>query len=124
MRISDWSSDVCSSDLSALRLIAPFTELNVHGAENPQITFQWEVDTDLSQIDKYETQLFVSALRPGKGLLPDDTWPDRRLLVGEEDPNLPAHLPTGRTTCRERARQNMYISWGAVTSKNKKNYKW
>src|SRR3546814_1363057 len=92
MRISDWSSDVCSSDLSALRLIAPFTELNVHGAENPQITFQWEVDTDLSQIDKYETQLFVSALRPGQGLWPDDNWPDRRLLLGEEDPNLPANL--------------------------------
>src|SRR3546814_9008920 len=55
-------------EVSALRLIAPFTELNVHGAENPQITFQWEVDTDLSQIDKYETQLFVSALRPGQGL--------------------------------------------------------
>src|SRR3546814_19831554 len=45
MRISDWSSDVCSSDL-----------------------------------------LFVSALRPGQGLWPDDKWPDRKPLF-EDDPD-------------------------------------
>src|SRR3546814_12246901 len=45
MRISDWSSDVCSSDL-----------------------------------------LFVSALRPGQGLWPDDKWPDRNPLF-EDDPD-------------------------------------
>src|SRR3546814_8889155 len=108
MRISDWSSDVCSSylfqqavfvlfsdtphtlekiyedaidvekhghglalqEVAALYLIAPINEQDVHGAENPRITFRWDADVDLLGPDEFETQLFVSALRPSLTIHP------------------------------------------------------
>src|SRR3546814_13720871 len=128
MRISYWSAVVCSSDLevAALYLIAPINEQDVHGAENPRITFRWDADVDLLGSDEFETQLFVSALRPGQGLWPDDTWPDRNPLF-EDDPDTddlddfnPNRIFTskrlqpganfheiGRASCRERVCQSV-----------------
>src|SRR3546814_20917859 len=67
-------------------LIGPINEQDVHVAENPRITFRGDADVDLLGSDEFETQLFVSALRPGQGLWPDDKWPDRNPLF-EDDPD-------------------------------------
>src|SRR3546814_11009938 len=112
MRISDWSSDVCSSDLdhpldtngfqqavfglfsdtphtlekiyedaidvekhghglamqevAALYLIAPIHDQDVHGAENPRITFRWAADADLLGSDEFGNQLSEEERGEGK----------------------------------------------------------
>src|SRR3546814_17079139 len=44
MRISDWSSDVCSSDLATLELVLPQTDLVV--VEHLRLA-QWHADGDI-----------------------------------------------------------------------------
>src|SRR3546814_17337281 len=85
-------------EVAALYLIAPINEQDVHGAENPRITFRWDADVDLLGSDEFETQLFVSALRHGQGLWPDEKWPARNLLlVGDPDTSALADLNQNRT---------------------------
>src|SRR3546814_17141559 len=44
MRISDWSSDVCSSDLSALKLRKPQAEDNAQTARDAAVRTQTELE--------------------------------------------------------------------------------
>src|SRR3546814_13435764 len=53
MRISDWSSDVCSSDLASFTLT-----LGAHPLEHAAVHFLRQVDGLDPDIDNFDTQLF------------------------------------------------------------------
>src|SRR3546814_16723216 len=112
MRISDWSSDVCSSDLSDFKLLHPGGALGkrllrvadlMHGAEALPLCGP---DTVMS-----EAILIMTAVHFGCVGIVDDS----RRLIGILTDEI------GRASCRERVCQYVYISVCAV-SLQKKNH--
>src|SRR3546814_16660158 len=102
MRISDWSSDVCSSDLVAARK-SFLQRRNVgHVSGKPEL--------DLAVVRRQ-----YDIARPGhEGMtnLPPDLGADRNVLqIGE----------IGRASWRERVSQYVWISGGDVSLKKKKH---
>jgi YD repeat-containing protein len=57
--------------LDPLRLISPVGTRSLHGAD-ATLGFEWLVDTRLLGRSDFTAQVFVSTLRPGEGLWPDD----------------------------------------------------
>src|SRR3546814_14579306 len=102
MRISDWSSDVCSSDLRAALLnpaINPARDLAGHIGD---LTSFHDPDDHFYFRAEYVTQLRVMTPR-------HITRPERYFAV-----------KIGRASCRERGCQYVLISVGAVSLKKKK----
>src|SRR3546814_16051435 len=96
MRISDWSSDVCSSDLVAIIL--------VNRLQKPVIKA-----IDYALAARHDTTLAVH-------VAVDEADADRLQKEWEEH-----HLPgIGRAACRERVCQYVYVSVADVSSKIKK----
>src|SRR3546814_12239073 len=94
MRISDWSSDVCSSDLLAAKAGATFVSPFV-GRHDDNGFDGMDLISDIRLIYDnyaYETEILVASIRHG------------------------VHA-TGRESCRERVRQYVKISVAAVSVK-------
>src|SRR3546814_20611128 len=109
MRISDWSSDVCSSDLRADVVRAAVLVLQVVGVL-PHVQAQ---DRGVARADA----LHERAVQVGAAL-------DRELAGLVHAKPRPAAAEAGkigRASCRERECQFVYISVGAVAIKKKKN---
>src|SRR3546814_19100930 len=100
MRISDWSSDVCSSDLSAFAaptsFPVPHPEMRPSGSEiAPGATFP---PAPPSQLDHHPIRLAFQERQFA-------TWP--------------LALSDRRASCRERVCQYVYVSVGAGSLKTK-----
>src|SRR3546814_19414532 len=122
MRISDWSSDVCSSDL-ALRFLDPAhldlgsivlapgimaegTAGQRPGAQTPAIEDPIGGNTRMLEQIGVVMKQFVTEIGLGDGL---------EIIVGEA----PAIFATGRASCRERGCKYVLVS-GVVVSLKKK----
>src|SRR3546814_19501593 len=107
MRISDWSSDVCSSDLRhAQRLRRSERGLDVEQAESFRFARR---PLDAARIGDPRAEHLVAAAEP------DDqaAAPDMRLEVDVPE--------IGRASCRERVCQYVSFSVVAVSLKKKNN---
>src|SRR3546814_16450992 len=124
MRISDWSSDVCSSDLPELRVARRKKAVNGFGLDEQAPTF---VALPLA-VDHFDRIVGKDRLRGevpmGNGIA------DRTRPAGEEIANAKSAFPMceaghailieiGRASCRERVLQAVWISVGAVLLKKK-----
>src|SRR3546814_17645721 len=117
MRISDWSSDVCSSDLLEAALAAAHADisardilidtLRVQIARLKRMQFgksSEKLDTQIAQLElaleELEGEAIVAAARRADPVQADRPSPVRAL---------PAHLPReiGRASCRERVCQSV-----------------
>src|SRR3546814_14482068 len=141
MRISDWSSDVCSSDLDHLN--APTIGMRLRYA---QLLHQANIDDDVKVLvirgagDDFGTGQdlpeFMDAVRSDDGLLrevqlegADVTYPGQRsfrhgAITTQSwftDPRGGCRSQIGRASCRERVCQSGSISVGAVALKKKTN---
>src|SRR3546814_19108414 len=117
MRISDWSSDVCSSDLSGLekertRLIAADKGAAPGAAPTPKPSGD-SVDAlhalILHQLDEDQAQDIISIPLAGKSSLADHMV----IATGRS-------TPIGRASCGERVCQYVELSVVAVSLKKKK----
>src|SRR3546814_16451936 len=123
MRISDWSSDVCSSDLSYPRALAPQPEDD----DLPRDRDRADDEHDVAE-RPYPAQRFKEALLKelGAARIPharrharfELEQPDRQ-QAGEDHQHQPGVQPQeadqiGRAPCRERVDQYVSISWVAV----------
>src|SRR3546814_15344373 len=102
MRISDWSSDVCSSDLPAVYgMIQKADTLGV---------FQIESRAQMSMLPRIKPKCFydlvieVAIVRPGP-IQGDMVHPYLRRREGKETPEYPTQI--GRASCRERVCQHV-----------------
>src|SRR3546814_18189069 len=99
MRISDWSSDVCSSDLALLAQ---------HSREPSYMTLlacrSWVPEV---------CESYVQELAQRTEALPSRDIAER--LDDLVERNRALHEQTGRASCRDRVCQSVYISVGAVT---------
>src|SRR3546814_12744693 len=105
MRISDWSSDVCSSDLGAI--------FGAYGEANATIADWHEIEASGM------TTLMVPEAAGGFG----GGWSDGAVLfrlVGYHAVALPIVEEIGRASCRERVCQYVLISVVAVSLHKKK----
>src|SRR3546814_20496419 len=117
MRISDWSSDVCSSDLRALD-DGDIVRISRGLYQDPQS----DVDSEqtLAEVAKRIPKgviAMVSALAY-HGLtdqMPRKTW----VAIGARDWSPVSDYQIGRASCRERVCQYVSISVGAVELKKK-----
>src|SRR3546814_9235382 len=92
MRISDWSSDVCSSDLAIQRLEDVFVGMGFTVAEGPEVETDWHnfgalnFPPDQPARDMYDT-MYVEMGEPGSTLLRTHTSPvQARVMIGQEPP--------------------------------------
>src|SRR3546814_12210971 len=103
MRISDWSSDVCSSDLS-VRILAADAD-SVGGKAPPHVAAysfgQVEYDAFVGEIDldAVEQRQAVHAEQQRRPF--DEAQRAERLAVGKAD----GQVEIGRASCRERVCQ-------------------
>src|SRR3546814_12396917 len=108
MRISDWSSDVCSSDLTGHEAepVSERTRDRAGAGRRPDEGEPGEVEAD----------------RPRRRALAEDDVDLEVLHRGVEDLLADAREPVeiGRASCRERGCQDVYISVVAVSLKTKK----
>src|SRR3546814_16375771 len=105
MRISDWSSDVCSSDLQKL------LHLTETGAELEAALFR-----DLRE------KMSAAYAQAGQGSV-TGFWRVLAGLIPSEDRKMVAALQEiGRASCRERVCQYVLISVVAVTFTKKKKH--
>src|SRR3546814_18014954 len=93
MRISDWSSDVCSSDLSPIIFVPPSKDTSRKTVEQKRLT------------NRSHEEAFRLHTAPWRGASPPDL-PFRSLRTPGEGPGCdsafePAH-PIGRASCRDR----------------------
>src|SRR3546814_20780265 len=130
MRISDWSSDVCSSDLirkAALSGPPPHREKGDRGADRRFLYLQPVVPLDHLQgaVPRREPRRILSrpheqaVRKPGRNLSP--ALFDQHLSAMVAGPALPHPRPIGRAPCRGRVCQYVYNSVFAVSIKKKKN---
>src|SRR3546814_18930824 len=113
MRISDWSSDVCSSDLDHLYRYANLMDLMGEGRKAQDIT------GDLTEILPGRPPIFEhrdprDELRQPMTLPAADTQSGMNAL-----PIVSAEQQIGRASCRDRVCQYVEISWGAGPIKKK-----
>src|SRR3546814_17004875 len=99
MRISDWSSDVCSSDLGGILI----NEL----AMRPHNTGHWSQDGAVTS--QFENHLRAVLDLPLGSTEPRSRWTVMVNILGE----------IGRASCRERVCQTVWISVVAVPLKKK-----
>src|SRR3546814_20498855 len=98
MRISDWSSDVCSSDLSLMQMAktsAVLARLREEGI--PFISVL--------------TDPVYGGVSASLAMLGDVIVGEPKALIGFAGPQI------GRASCRERVCQSVLISWCAVSLK-------
>src|SRR3546814_14664231 len=102
MRISDWSSDVCSSDLEGLaeRAVAGHRARLDHGGALPVLAQAFVVGEGGVQADRQ---------RHGAGIGPEAQVGAEDVAVGGAVVQA-AHEEIGRASCRERVCQYVYIS--------------
>src|SRR3546814_11501331 len=115
MRISDWSSDVCSSDLHLLSsLRAERSKPSVLDKADG-----WRLPRRLQLLAMTGT----SWLAPCAFLPDSPNGSDSRRAAHESDRSLhrEAGRKIGRASCRERVCKYVYISGVAVSLKKKKN---
>src|SRR3546814_20982196 len=100
MRISDWSSDVCSSDLARARDLPSYNAKVLADERLPMVFLVHDEFADWMFDDAYKSavgaavqrlgvkaraagiQLFFAAQRPDKAVMPMQRWEERR--VGNE----------------------------------------
>src|SRR3546814_12681052 len=119
MRMSDWSSDVCSSDLPAADCPTGFTNAGViANLRNCSITGR--INNDLN-IPKRAGTIYslVGRVDVGTAVGGDGAAVGGQGVTLSVDPG----VELGRATCRERVCQDVSISVVAVSFKNKKTTK-
>src|SRR3546814_16476156 len=119
MRISDWSSDVCSSDLRKIPVIAAAALLTAWaggtasaqsvtdiawGGSNPGGVMYYMVGVAGTEIGKELPEVNITQVTTG-----GSTENAKRLIKGE----------IGRASCRERLCQSVELSLSAVAFKKK-----
>src|SRR3546814_20306184 len=105
MRISDWSSDVCSSDLGEkARLVMAMMLF-----DPPNFLV---LDEPTNHLDMATKDMLVAALAEFEGTM---------LFVSHDRHFLAALSKIGRASCRERVCQYVYISVVAIPLKKKCN---
>src|SRR3546814_12562472 len=74
MRISDWSSDVCSSDLDGKYVMTKGFVENEPGSSITQVTFGKRLSQLLTAGQEYSwgVRMFTGQSKPGDALDPDD----------------------------------------------------
>src|SRR3546814_18454135 len=108
MRISDWSSDVCSSDLMEQRVIYVMTHDSIGLGEDGPTHQPVEHLAALRAIPN------LLVLRPADAVETAEAW--QVALQQKHRPSVLAltrqdlAAPTGRATCRATVRQCVYIS--------------
>src|SRR3546814_20465934 len=111
MRISDWSSDVCSSDLAEAGIAAVFcagTGMRALFAALPA-PVRAEHATDADAL----APALTDAVRPGDIVMIKGSFASNMKRVVD------ALLEIGRTSCRERVLQYVEVSVVACSVKNK-----
>src|SRR3546814_13409800 len=108
MRISDWSSDVCSSDVFPERALEPLAKARI--LENPAEVVRRAPDIILGSWCGQKFRPEKVAARPGWDAIP-----------AVRDGQL-HEIKIGRASCRERVCQYDSISVGAVTLNKKKKH--
>src|SRR3546814_20589052 len=107
MRISDWSSDVCSSDLA-------FQGLGFHGnAKHRQPCHRGRHARQMGRAARARDYYFQASLNGGTRIVVKALW----CAMCRH------HLQIGRASCRERVCQYVWISVDAVSLKKKYNKK-
>src|SRR3546814_12983560 len=114
MRISDWSSDVCSSDLPVNGLPAPFASL-------PCCPFRLRLTVWLIPRAFSFASSGNSERRSGHDKL--NFIPLRRVRSHHQSDRICHRSKIGRASCRERVGQYVSISVVAVSLKKKKKSK-
>src|SRR3546814_14766087 len=114
MRISDWSSDVCSSDL-------PLAAAGQFGryARTSGMNF----GADMMR-DEADDAFAIGGAQPGAAIrdaLAEPVDPEAAVRIEHDLDDLRVEI--GRASCRERVGQYGYISVVAVSLKKKKNKK-
>src|SRR3546814_14798953 len=95
MRISDWSSDVCSSDLPLMWRLVP-TLVGMMGGAYPELT---RANALVTETLRLEEARFKDMLARGLRLLEEET---ARLGASQALPGAVAFKQIGRASCRER----------------------
>src|SRR3546814_18328918 len=97
MRISDWSSDVCSSDLKTQRIIEQFRQFGIEPVANIREQLQW-------YILMHATGPVISAVHAGTRRSLEEV---QTIFADFEQPKIGCHRANeiGRATCRERVCQ-------------------
>src|SRR3546814_18517958 len=103
MRISDWSSDVCSSDLVNARLEA--IDVEIGALVDRPISFD---PADMAHAGAFMSIEVDGSLRIERGY-----------VRPEDEPAADDTMEIGRASCRERVCQYVYISVVAGTFKKK-----
>src|SRR3546814_18610061 len=107
MRISDWSSDVCSSDLAAAPAVARRLRFDPH----PLADFLKETEIMNRRIGVVATLVFSALAFTGGAILYSGTAegePTKKVVAGPVDSLIRPHSPSnelGRALCRERVCQ-------------------
>src|SRR3546814_15854584 len=113
MRISDWSSDVCSSDLSLLPLAS---ESIIVRAPSPIAARELNI-VDVASIGESRTSTIPD---PSTGSSTVTSGTESK--VGRAASSLPGPAEKiGRASCRERVCQYVYLSVVAVSLKQKQD---
>src|SRR3546814_20910677 len=94
MRISDWSSDVCSSDLLLVSTITPTGSSRARALWGDRVEHVY-LPYDLSGA----VRRFLAHYRPQLGLIVEtELWPN--LLFSCRDPDLPVYIVNARLSAR------------------------
>src|SRR3546814_15298966 len=107
MRISDWSSDVCSSDLLNLSDTALFMSVVILGG----VALQWPLGRLSDRFDRHRVIVGTLVGVTATSLAIALTGAPGLLLMG---------LEIGRASCRERVGQYVLIPGVAVTLKKQR----
>src|SRR3546814_20431990 len=119
MRISDWSSDVCSSDLLVFRFPAVAVEEPDHRQDDGEgipgdgilQVVVWQVHAGLAADRKAAGNLRRSSSDVDLG----DHWPLAHIFGHDRQIEAEVEAQIGRASCREGVGRSVWISGGAVT---------
>src|SRR3546814_20263357 len=134
MRISDWSSDVCSSDLdgSRVNIVIPPVALDgpmvsIRKLKRQQMSAQDFVQSGAMSAEMLD--FLADAVRSRLNILIcGGTGSGKTTLLNmlsafiDDSERLTTNEDNGRASCRERVCQYVYIAVGAVSLKKKKTY--
>src|SRR3546814_11531885 len=97
MRISDWSSDVCSSDLIATLLEKGVSEEEVAAAKKRLVAGAVYARDNLSTAPR----VIGAALTTGGSLEQVESWPERLETVTAAEVNAALESEIGSASCRD-----------------------
>src|SRR3546814_13572583 len=109
MRISDWSSDVCSSDLPLLLCIDQFEELFTLASEGQRQAFVTALSAMTDPADS-KLRLVIAVRADFYGACPQMPWLADRITGTQEH---------GRASCREGVIQSLLLSVVIMSFKKK-----